>query len=286
MDSLTHLLFTNDHRNVVIEIGCGCGLVGMTACTVLQEEQHHIKNNNHITYIYTDAEEDCLALVRASGAVNNERKHNTLLSICDGTKKSDMCVSDHGLCQLTFPLCWGEEGVDTLRTFLNEKMNSHYSMPLILGSDLIYYNVNLTVLLRTCQSLFSTGSGNSKYRFLLLAHYVRIPNGHEVLYQTAKDLNFKIVKINLHSFLDSARIQERGWGSAELVLLVYTTAGGKHAMQEDVPFVKQILLEKRNTAAPSVQQQLDTLHQHVEPYLGTSDKNTEEEMLLLFNDLI
>lgn len=230
----------------VVELGCGCGLVSFTLDHVLRSAATADAGSAPTpsryaaptTIVFTDASADCLALVRRSGAL----AQRTVLELT-GTADD---VSDAGLVQSssvelrTFRLAWSDEGVDALLRHLPPRRPSSCrassaAVQLVLGSDLLYYRVDVNGLLQAARRLLSrrpgvdgAASGDAEAdSFIIFAHFMRIPDGHRKLAAIARDQQrLHISAVPLTAFLSHELVSFRGWNGIELVVMSPRSADG------------------------------------------------------------
>lgn len=244
---------------IVIELGCGCGLAGFCAAHCMKEKRDIIK------IIFTDASSECLSLVRSSGVLQGivieaglERNHSMQL-----TSPEERRSRLHGI---TFPLVWGEESQvpnlhEMLSRFFFDSSQSSYKdilgistrVPLILGSDLMYYRVDVDHLVSTVARLLTQFSSktdldnsntynNDIPGLAVLSHFMRMSNGRKQLWSSCQFFGLGIVSVNLSAFLDPSVVLSRGWGGLEVVLMFFKSSGKREKMEE----TESEILEKKN----------------------------------------
>ncbi|KAH9598680.1 Lysine methyltransferase [Trypanosoma melophagium] len=205
-------------KNWVVELGCGCGLVGFTIATIFPQ----------LCVAFTDASHDCLGLIEATA---KRLGFSFFRSECDEFMESTHNTMDRTL--LTFPLEWYKEGTDQLlsllRRFCGRKERLlNGDIRAILGSDLLYYRVDIENLLGTCKSLLQAsieeneGENISSRCFpsmVILTHFVRIPDGARKLQTVAYKLGFGIVRVPTEEFIAEEIIRNRGWNGVSVVVL-------------------------------------------------------------------
>lgn len=211
-------------RPWAVELGCGCGLVGFTTAMLFP----------HLSVAFTDASKDCLSLVAASA----EQLGLALLQVGSDEFVRPLPCSMEGRALLSCELEWGEEGSERLLRVLSHLCSgSHLRRPtrairLVLGSDLMYYRVDIRELLTTCKMLLHPGVGNGdgeahceedtdclSPRFVVLAHFMRIPEGDKKLKSCADKLGFGAVRVPIDTFLEPCVVQSRGWNGTSVILL-------------------------------------------------------------------
>ncbi|KEG09535.1 hypothetical protein DQ04_05061000 [Trypanosoma grayi] len=201
-----------------LELGCGCGLVGFTTATLFPQ----------LSVAFTDASVDCLNLINASA-----KKLGLSLLKSDGTDPAEIPEGTDGRLLLSYPLEWCEQGTTRLASLLR-RLSGHRgrmmngAVRMVLGSDLLYYRVDIRALLGTCKSLLNPyDSGEDKEddhafsvpRFVVLAHFMRIPDGDRKLQMAAYELGFGIVRVPLEAFVTAEVVRRRGWNGISVVLL-------------------------------------------------------------------
>lgn len=219
---------TENHSNTkcVIELGCGCALASFTLNKVLKErEQKESYENTRICIICTDASEECLDLVRTTAQLPFHA------STSRETKDAFLC-SNH---LEAFPFLWGDEGITQLKNFL---FSVHQKVPmvqLLLGSDILYYRVDIHLLLSTIKQLLHfTNADRTDAPLAVLCHFMRIPNGREKLLRIAEEMNLCVAQLSLMAFLDSDVVFSRGWGGLEVLLLIEKPADAPIATNEEL----------------------------------------------------
>lgn len=277
---------TETSRQLVVELGCGCGLVGFTASAVFSRRQTSQEPNSKcedrdsdanspVTVVFTDASEPCLRLVRRTGELNG-------LPVLDGgvidalvgspkngssTQGSVLRVRKQGLLgvnaveRLTFPLAWDTAGVQRLQRTLAwikgiprqgapvthppvipSSVTEPVAVDIVLGSDILYYRVDIQALLRTVKQLLlghtqecgeqrsydnkdaarvcDSAKAGVCDNFCVLCHVMRIPDGRRKLAKEARALGFALAEVPLHVFLsEESVVQARGWGNVEVVVM-------------------------------------------------------------------
>eukprot|EP00796_Vickermania_ingenoplastis_P000345 gene345-196_t len=238
-------------RPSVVELGCGCGLAGFSAIRALQHHEARV--------VFTDASTKCLELVRASASAQGV----TVLSHhCTESKESKMNCAG-----LTFPLVWSDTGVESIK-----KMMECIDAPagplvkLILGSDIMYYRVDVDQLLWTINELLCISSSDYPEctSVAVLCHFMRIQDGRVRLVEAARSNNLCIAKVSLSAFLDSLVQIQRGWADLEVALLV---PRGKETPDADLDAVKD------GDAAAA--HQCEQLVRFIEAYETENDNDTE-----------
>lgn len=164
----------------VVELGCGCALVGFTASCVYGAET---------VIVMTDASTDCLDLVRATGGASGlsvmdgtafsreDRSHPvdaevagvepSAGSLCKGNKTSSYQPAPHTFRRklpprMTLPLAWSPQGVQQLLCCVSGPTDAaSRGVDLVLGSDLMYYRVDTQELLRTARQLLQGASSGT-----------------------------------------------------------------------------------------------------------------------------
>jgi hypothetical protein len=260
-------LFTASPAVSVVELGCGCGLVGFTLDAALcAAEKGAASPSPAVSVVFTDASADCLALVRESGklAGRHVRDLNTT-----GAYEEDLTRSvGSAVVQLsTFRLAWSDAGVQALQQRLSagaaHSMATAALAPavqLVVGSDLLYYRVDINALVSTAKTLLRPLSHSPAQiaappGFVVFAHFMRIPDGRRKLAAVAREHHMSIASVTLTAFLSKEAIQFRGWGGIELVLLVPRPTGNNVRAHgdsggielEDVQYITT-LLEARAAA--------------------------------------
>lgn len=226
----------------ILELGCGCGLAGFCAAHCLQDA------GERINVIFTDASPECLELVRLSGSLQGISVETAL-----GSEPSIHCTSApekrttvHGI---TFPLVWGDKKQvrklsDRLSTLpLHSRLScdtgcahDNVRLPLILGSDIMYFRVDVHRLVSTIAALFAEFSAKEVFNrtsvgkegipsLAVLSHFMRIPNGRQQLWNSCQASGLGIVRVNLAAFLDLDVVLSRGWGGLEVVLVFPKSRG-------------------------------------------------------------
>lgn len=176
-----------------MELGCGCGLVGFTAAQTLPEQY----------VVFTDGSSDCLDLVRRSGAAmgvtltdgTRAQKGTPGPCACHATSCGDGAYTGAGM---TYPLEWNEEGIcafrDAVRRYAGARtqerppcdddatqprVRADPFLGLVLGSDLMYYRVDVNAFVRTCARLLDAFEDAGKNSSTL--HETRPPPQSDVL---------------------------------------------------------------------------------------------------------
>ncbi|KAK7194419.1 hypothetical protein NESM_000358300 [Novymonas esmeraldas] len=211
----------------VVELGCGCGLVSFTLDHVLRTAHASASRAAPTTpttttaIICTDASEDCLTLVHRSGALMG-RSVSHIGGAVEPTPVADAAavpVTALG----TFRLAWSDDGVDGLLRQLACRLTDGgaTAVPLVLGSDLMYYRVDVNALLRTARRLLLASSSTPAAGGLIVfAHFMRIPDGERTLAAIAREQQqLAIAAVPLTAFLSAETVAFRGWGGLQLVLL-------------------------------------------------------------------
>ncbi|PBJ77403.1 hypothetical protein BCY84_06551 [Trypanosoma cruzi cruzi] len=202
----------------VVELGCGCGLVGFTAATLFPE----------LSVAFTDASVDCLNLIGASA----ERNGLKLIQI-NGKGFSGVFENNEHRVLVAYPLEWCEDDtvrlISTIRRFSNSPNHVKTGdIRMVLGSDLLYYRVDIKALLTTCKCLLQSSEETASKdqcntslapRLAILAHFMRIPDGDAKLQMAAYELGFGIVRVPLEAVVDADVIKNRGWNGISVVLL-------------------------------------------------------------------
>lgn len=230
---------------IVIELGCGCGLVGFSAA-------HIYKKNNGIV-VFTDASEDCLNLVHSSGSIQDVSvvSHNQEIVSCPRA--------------MTFPLNWSSAGVKELKELLKHLSNS--SIRLILGSDIMYYRVDIDQLVTTIEKLLHSQSktSNDIPPIAVLCHFMRIPEGRKRLLHSVHNNKLGIVKVDLAGFLEGSVVCTRGWGGLETLILFQ-----KSSNISDLEGAQRLFAQRRNIFRSLHQDmegaQCDRISNIIEPY--------------------
>ncbi|EKF38835.1 hypothetical protein MOQ_000951 [Trypanosoma cruzi marinkellei] len=202
----------------VVELGCGCGLVGFTVAALFPE----------LSVAFTDASVQCLNLIGASA----ERNGLTLIPI-NAKDFSGAFENNNHRVLVAYPLEWCEDDtvrlISVIRSFSkspNQVKTGDIRM--VLGSDLLYYRVDIKALLTTCKCLLQSSEGTAfedqcntslAPRLAILAHFMRIPDGDAKLQVTAYELGFGIVRVPLEAFVDADIIKKCGWNGISVVLL-------------------------------------------------------------------
>ncbi|ORC87514.1 uncharacterized protein TM35_000211200 [Trypanosoma theileri] len=218
-------------RNWVVELGCGCGLVGFTTATLFPE----------LSVAFTDASHDCLELIEASA----KRLGLSLFrGDCDEFMESTQNVKDRTL--ITYPLEWCKEGTDQLLSLLGRfsGRKEHLlkgDIRAILGSDLLYYRVDIENLLGTCKSLLQASiEGNEEENngsrcfpsMVVLSHFIRIPDGERKLQTAAYKLGFGIVRVPIEKYITEEIMRSRGWNGVSVVVLFLRYPEEKYDLEE------------------------------------------------------
>lgn len=142
----------------IIELGCGCGLSGISAMEVILSCGDNDENNNECNrnpkyaMTFTDMQPSCLELAKrnANRVQENHRK----------TQSS----SPFSIQVETQILRWDEEGFREFQTSLTMmKKNTERSMRfnLILGAELIYFRVDMKALVATIKNLMLMNMSNN-----------------------------------------------------------------------------------------------------------------------------
>eukprot|EP00796_Vickermania_ingenoplastis_P010469 gene10469-7274_t len=250
-------------RPSVVELGCGCGLAGFSAIRALQHHEARV--------VFTDASTKCLELVRASASAQGV----TVLSHhCTESKESKMNCAG-----LTFPLVWSDTGVESIK-----KMMECIDAPagplvkLILGSDIMYYRVDVDQLLWTINELLCISSSDYPEctSVAVLCHFMRIQDGRVRLVEAARSNNLCIAKVSLSAFLDSLVQIQRGWADLEVALLV---PRGKETPDADLDAVKDVFLRRISSflseGDAAAAHQCEQLVRFIEAYETENDNDTE-----------
>lgn len=197
-----------EQARLVVELGCGCGLAGFTASTLFLDPEGAA---NSVTTVFTDGSEECLRLVRRTGQWNH-------LPVADGcSADTESAVASP---RVTFPLVWSEDGVQTLRKEFKRVFARAPKVSLVLGSDIMYYRVDVRALMATVKRLLLEGDlSQDSSGFCVLSHVMRIPDGRKELALQARSLGFGLAKVPVEAFLSKQVILERGWGDLETVIL-------------------------------------------------------------------
>ncbi|KPA86927.1 hypothetical protein ABB37_00958 [Leptomonas pyrrhocoris] len=283
---------TSGARNVcpppsafVVELGCGCGLVGFTLDAALHTRmaaaaQEHASApmrdsspSASVSLIFTDASEDCLALVRRSGRLAGRPVRDLDATPSDAPQQRHDFASPTDVRLSTLRLTWSDEGVKAFQKKLPASTGA--PVQLVLGSDLMYYRVDVDALVYTAKSLLLLPAAcrlpslaqatDASSGFVVFAHFMRIPDGQRTLATVARERHgMAIAAIPLSAFVDTSTVRFRSWSGVELVLLGLhspnavaapsggsgsgnSTAGRAAAAAEDLNYLKA-LLEARGTA--------------------------------------
>ncbi|RNE96104.1 methyltransferase [Trypanosoma conorhini] len=202
----------------VVELGCGCGLVGFTATELFPE----------VSVMFTDASVDCLNLVAASA-----RRHGLPMIQADANNFTGNLGTHMHRAVVSCPLEWRKEDTIQLISLIEQLSKSlrcqkNGGVRMVLGSDLLYYRVDIKLLLTTCKCLLQYSGdaacsgkdgGSLAPRLAILSHFMRIPDGYKKLQLAAYELGFGIVRVPIEAFIDVNVIQNRGWNGISIVML-------------------------------------------------------------------
>lgn len=250
-----------DSTPIIAELGCGCGLVGFCAAHAYSKQKGIV--------VFTDASEDCLNLVRRSGALQDVR------------------VVDHREVEadwnaVTFPLNWSPDGVGRLQMFLQQSL-SNCRIQLILGSDIMYYRVDIDQLVTTVEHLLQPLEqklpvSNCIPSLAVLCHFMRIPNGREKLIRTIHNKNMGVVKVSLAGFLDERVVSTRGWGGLEVLIIFQNSLN-----LPDLETARALFIQRRNIFHSLHQEleadQCDRLMRFLESYVVEEQTESIENWL-------
>lgn len=251
-----------------MELGCGCGLAGFTAARVYAGAAPPVR------VVFTDASKHCLSLVRQSAAAMG-------LAVTDAIAPATGTSGGEKNGCVTQPLLWGAAGARELSAALGGGAS------LVLGSDLVYYRVDLDELLGCCSSLLGgddekDGGRGGGLRFAVLTHFVRVPGGRRLLLRAAQRLSLGAVRVPLASFLPPAVVAERCWQRMEAVLLFRRPCGVAATGEESTALLRaRLRAEARGCGERRRAQQLQELAACVQPYTTEGDEDEEEGDALL-----
>lgn len=239
----------------VVELGCGCGLVSFTLDALLRGCAS--PPPSPVSLIFTDASADCLRLVRGSGELAGRVVQDldgfSAAAVAEGESNSAPAVT-----LSTLRLAWSDAGVSALRGHLPPREGGAAAQ-LVLGSDLMYYRVDVNALVQTAKQLLSPPSPLTEASdgLVVFAHFMRIADGQRTLASVAREQQrMHIACLALTAFLDEATVRFRGWSGIEVVLLcpaaLKPIARSSHnddadSMQTDVDVIRA-LLEARAVA--------------------------------------
>ena len=198
----------------IIEIGCGSGALSLLGFR---------KYSSYNTLVLTDGEEQSVLL-----AQQNLRYHH------HDTKREEKDEKIH-----IEMLLWGPRGLDTVTTLLN----TYGTFNIVVGSDLMYYNVNVDDLVTTIAGLTSSshrkqddddngdngdnsnscdGGADSKSSadntrdqavLFLHTHLFRKPNQQQELYSALDTkLGWKTYRLPIRKVMDAEDIRQ--WGAS------------------------------------------------------------------------
>lgn len=246
----------------VVELGCGCGLAGFTASHVLPTH----------AVVFTDASTDCLRLVRQSG------ESSGMPVALKGEGAEAATSEEHFIARCTFPLAWSVAGVDALRACVLPAKGG--AVDLVLGSDILYYRVDLSALLTTAKMLLLGGSSSETQRALcrlplaVLSHYMRIVDGHRKLANAARAMGLAVARVPLYTTFTDDVVRSRGWGGLEIVVLCEDDAALRSVGVEgdlrdgaDAAYVARLLEERSQQLIGEASKQAMALSESILPYL-------------------
>ncbi|ESL08551.1 hypothetical protein TRSC58_03744 [Trypanosoma rangeli SC58] len=243
-----------DSNPWIVELGCGCGLVGFTAAELFPG----------VSVMFTDASVDCLNLIAATA-----RRHDLPLMQVGANGFIEALGTDMHRALVSCPLEWCREDTVQLVSFIRRlskylKGPKRGSVQMVLGSDLLYYRADIKALLTTCKYLLQYSedtecnehnTGSLSPRVAILSHFVRMPDGDKKLQLAAYELGFGIARVPIEAFVDEDIIQSRGWNGISVVLLflrsfAHTDAGSLEMInfreqreKEDLAEIKSIFSE-------------------------------------------
>ena len=250
-----------------VELGCGCGLVGftldaalratadVTAATHATQSLPITSPSSRVSVVFTDASDDCLALVRRSGRLAGRivRDLDHPSAACTSNRVNTSSHSPAKVDLSTFHLAWSEEGTRALQEHL-PSCSGIGGAQLVVGSDLMYYRVDVDALVHTAKSLLpnpnspSAPLASASQGLVVFAHFMRIPDGQRKLATIARERqHLSIVAVPLTAFLDKEAIHCRGWNGIEVVILAPTASTGgeeRERENEDVHFMKNLLVAR------------------------------------------
>mmetsp|Transcript_3285 Transcript_3285/g.3616 ORF Transcript_3285/g.3616 Transcript_3285/m.3616 type:complete len:317 (+) Transcript_3285:34-984(+) len=186
--SLFRILTTVEFPASAIELGCGCGLAGLTFAVT-----HQISS-----VCLTDASDACVDLVRQS------------IARMKATSPEGGPLLDTSRDVTSEVLWWSKDNVAALLRRRDVK-----GFDVVMGSDLLYFMVDPVLLLQTCADL--AGSDG----WIFLSHFMRLPRGQDKLREAAALVGLHIASVPLSCIFKGGMkaICDLGWGSLELIVL-------------------------------------------------------------------
>lgn len=245
----------------VIEIGCGCGLAGFTTAMTLKEL--------NIRVVFTDASEECLYLVKCSA--------ESLKMGCEALTEYSSSIAT------TYPLTWNS-GESAFLSLLHrqEKRAIH----LVIGSDIMYYRVDVMDLLSAIRTLLSDAAEcSSDPKLAVLCHFMRLADGRRALSECAERIGLRIAQVQLDAFLMPSVVRERGWGGMEVVILFLRRGDSK---ESHAAVLKGILKDRCEAfAAAGMHKEAkssQSLSEHILPYTCESEDQNDWDFDHLCDD--
>lgn len=223
---------------VAVELGCGCGLAGLTLWYVL----NGLQSATAAHVILTDASLPCLAYV--------ERNFQLLSAATLGNDAATTTTFDAQPLDWEHPegfyaespscgVLWGTAG----KTMMDEGRVGG-GADVVFGSDLVYFNANPQALFRVAQLLMRCrGAENSAAAHqtppppvLLLCHHCRISNGVRTLVHAAAQNGLVLFHLPLTHFVPAAEILPRARGGMHFLV---------GCRVDDVAYVQSIMFGVR-----------------------------------------
>ena len=191
----------------VAEIGCGVGLTGVALCRLGCSK-----------IVLTDAQWNCLALAKYN--INQE------LSMQKSKKTKENAQSHVSHCSNQFPevvinqLRWGDDVM--IETILQENLVEYDGFDVLLGGDLLYYNVNVQLLFGTIKKLLipSKNEKKSKPFIIILAHLERCIGAARNFCDLCRESDILVKELNIEHLIQNKddEIIASSWRNGQLLL--------------------------------------------------------------------
>ncbi|CUE74310.1 methyltransferase, putative [Bodo saltans] len=236
---------------VALELGCGCGLAGLTLWHVLSQEKHIIKqqhdgkNKNDVPplVVLTDASKPCLEFV-----------HRNYDALKTSTARLDDSVDTNADLDIRVldweqPASFFSEGSEDAGKFWAAAAAVNAASPqqhlgesnarrrggadIVFGSDLVYFNASPFSLFNVAEKMMRYDGNNDEHDeaqqpvvatslvfppVLVLCHHCRIANGVAILNRAASAAGLTLFSLSLASFLPETEISSRCRGGMHFLI--------------------------------------------------------------------